>query len=123
MLSSWVMRSNNEAAQALRVAAMSLFTNKSALGAFYRRLKAREGAPTATTATAAKLARIICAMITNKEEYRDIGEDYYEKKYKKRATNNLKRRAAILGYKLVSNTEKNEDGNEHQKRPVRKSFS
>lgn len=101
VITSWMRRSNNEAAQALRIAAMGLEKNKSAIGAFYRRIKAREGPATAINATAAKLARIIYAMVTKQEEYLDIGADYYEKKFKRKSVKNLKRRALYLGYELV----------------------
>jgi transposase len=49
----------NRAAAALRLAAHSLDHSHSALGAYYRRMKARLGAPAAITATAHKLARLI----------------------------------------------------------------
>lgn len=98
---SWMKRSKNAAAQALRVAAMSLANSKSALGAYYRRMRAKHGPQTAVTATAAKLARIIYDMVTKREEYRDAGANYYEQRYKDRHLNKIKRRAASLGYKLV----------------------
>jgi transposase len=52
----------NRAANALRKAAQSLHHSKSALGAYYRRMRARLGAPKAITATAYKLARMIYSM-------------------------------------------------------------
>lgn len=105
---SWMKRSKNAAAQALRVAAMSLANSKSALGAFYRRMRAKHGPQTAITATAAKLARIIYAMVTKREEYRDLGADYYEQKYKDRHLKIIKRRAASLGFKLVPHEKQKE---------------
>ena len=47
------------AALALRMAAQSLHHSKSALGDFYRRMRAHLGAPKAITAAAHKLARIL----------------------------------------------------------------
>ena len=44
---------------ALRLAARSLHHSQSALGAFFRRMKARLGTPKAITATAHKLARLV----------------------------------------------------------------
>lgn len=105
---SWMKKSNNAAAQALRVSAMSLANNKSALGAFYRRMRAKHGPQTAITATAAKLARIIYAMVTKKKEYRDMGADYYEQRYKDRHLKNIKRKAASLGFKLVPDEKQKE---------------
>ena len=53
----------NRAARALRLAAQSLHSSKSALGAFYRRMRARLGAPKAITATAHKLAKLVYRML------------------------------------------------------------
>ena len=47
----------NRAASALRLAAQGLVNSHSALGAYYRRMRSRLGAPKAMTATAHKLAR------------------------------------------------------------------
>src|SRR5262249_40341914 len=52
-----VRRGRGRAAQALCLAASSLWQNRSALGSFLRRLKARLGPEKAVTATAHKLAR------------------------------------------------------------------
>ena len=91
----------NRAANALRLAARSLSNSKSALGAFYRRIRARLGAPKAITATAHKLARLIYSMLKNKTEYTDLGESYYEQQCQDRVLKNLKKRAASLGFDLV----------------------
>jgi transposase len=56
LLSSRTQPSANRAAAILRRCAMSLMRTSTALGAFYRRLAARTGKPTAITATARKLA-------------------------------------------------------------------
>ncbi len=58
VLSARTRRSTNRVRQALKLAAMSLSRNGSALGAFYRRLCARMDKPRANTAVAHKLARI-----------------------------------------------------------------
>ncbi len=101
VFSSRTKRSRNGASQALRVAAMSLAKNNSALGAHYRRMKAKHDAATAVISTAAKIARIIYTMISKQEEYRDVGSDYYEKKNLNKVIKSLKRRAANLGFELV----------------------
>ena len=54
----------NRAANAFRMAAFSLTHSRSALGAFYRRLRSRLGAPKAITATAHKLARLFYQLWT-----------------------------------------------------------
>lgn len=95
-----VLPTQNRVSTALRVAAASLKFSDSALGAFYRRMRARKGAPAAITATAHKLARIIYVMLKEKKPYHDVGADYYEQQYRKRALRNLTRRAAKLGFHL-----------------------
>lgn len=90
----------NRASNALRVAAQSLARSDSALGAYYRRLRARQGAPKAITATAHKLARILYFMLKNREPYHDPGAYYYEEQYRERAIRKLQRQAAKLGMSL-----------------------
>ena len=94
-------RTGNYAASALRMAASTLHHSQSALGAFFRRLKARIGAPKATTATAHKLAIIIFNMLTTRSEYVETGADYYEKQYRARMIKNLSNRAKTLGFSLI----------------------
>jgi transposase len=90
----------NRASTAFRVAAQSLARSDSARGAFYRRMRAKHGAPKAITATAHKLARTVYFMLKRREPYRDPGADYYEEQYQARAVRNLQRRAAKLGMRL-----------------------
>lgn len=99
--SSKTKPSANRAAAALRLAANSLHRSDSALGAFLRRQKARLGGPAAITATAHKLARLVYSMLKNGTEYTDVGQDYYEQRYRQRVMKNLTRRARQLGYQLV----------------------
>ncbi|OPY76548.1 MAG: Transposase IS116/IS110/IS902 family protein [Syntrophorhabdus sp. PtaU1.Bin153] len=102
VLSSATKPVANKAAQALRMAAFTLFNSKSALGAYLRRQRARLGAPKAITATAHKLARLIYAMLTHGRAYVDAGQEYYEERYRSRVIQNLKRKAQELGYELVT---------------------
>ncbi|WP_041740084.1 IS110 family transposase [Calothrix sp. PCC 6303] len=101
VLSSKTRKVVNRAATALRVAAQSLASSKSAAGAFYRRKKAQLGAPKAITATAHKLARIFYHMWKHGDTYVDTGANSYEHKYKQRAISNLKKKAKDLGFDLV----------------------
>jgi len=39
-------------------------------------------------------------MLKNGTEYKDVGQDYYEQRYKDRLIENLKRRARQFGYEL-----------------------
>jgi transposase len=102
VLSSATKQVANKAAQALRMAAFTLFNSKSALGAYLRRQRARLGTPKAITATAHKLARLIYAMLTHGTAYVDAGQGYYEERYRLRVIQNLKRRAQELGFELVT---------------------
>ncbi|WP_063748441.1 hypothetical protein [Fischerella sp. PCC 9605] len=71
------------------MAAFSLTQSRSALGAFYRRLRSRLGAPKAITATAHKLARLFYQMWATAGQYSDPGMDYYEQKYNEQVLKNL----------------------------------
>jgi transposase len=94
-------KTQNRATTAFRLAAQSLARSQSALGAFYRRIRAKHGAPVAITATAHKLARIFYHMLKHRQAYKDPGQDYYEQKYQQRVIKNLKRKAKELGFELV----------------------
>ena len=101
VLASRTKRVANRAATALRMAASSLYRSQSALGAYFRRLKARLGGPQAITAVAHKLARLVYSLLKYGKEYVDAGQDYYEQQYKTRVVKSLKQRAKQLGYELV----------------------
>jgi transposase len=102
VISSRTRKIPNRVSIILRVCAQSLSRSKSYLGAYYRRLKSRLGAPKAITATARKLACAMYRMLKYGENYRDLGQDFYEKKYKQRMVKNLKKRAQMLGFQLQS---------------------
>jgi len=104
VLKSRTKKTKSRANKALRMAGQSLYRSQSALGAFYRRMKARLGAPKAITATAHKIARIIYSMLKSQKEYCDPGANYYEKKYKERTIKNLKRKAFQLGLRVIEGT-------------------
>src|ERR1700680_1711092 len=69
VLSVKTRKVKNRAATALRLAAQSLHHSQSYLGHFYRRMRAKLGAPKAITAAAHKLARIIYHMVTTRQAY------------------------------------------------------
>jgi hypothetical protein len=93
-------KTNSRAAQALRMAAQGLSRSQSALGAYYRRMRARHGAEKANVAAAHKLARIIYFMLKNKTAYRDISVEQYDAQYRERRVRNLERQAKRLGFRL-----------------------
>jgi len=91
----------NRIANALRVAAHSLHHSKSALGAFYRRMKGRLGPAKAIMATAHKLACQIYRMLKFGQEYHDIGAQAYEERFLEKRRRALINNAKDLGYDLV----------------------
>ena len=93
--------SANRAATALRLAAQGVANSHSALGAYYRRMRARLGAPKAMTATAPKLARLVFRRLRYGTAYVDAGQQAYEQKYRDRVLTNLQRKAKAFGYQLV----------------------
>jgi transposase len=94
-------KSGNRVATALRLAAQSLHSSKTALGAFFRRIRARKGAPKAITATARKLACLVYRMLRYGMEYTDLGQQQYEQRYQEHQCLLLQKRAAALGYQLT----------------------
>ena len=100
VLTNHAPRAQNRAAQSLRIAAQTLARSQSALGGFYRRIRAKHGAAQAVVATAHKLARIVYHMLKYREDYHDLGTDYYEQQYKERVLRTLTRKAADLGFRL-----------------------
>ena len=104
VLSARTRRSANRVRQALKLAAMSLSRNDSALGAFYRRLCARMDKPRANTAVAHKLARMVYFMLTRGEAFVDQGQQHYEEQQRQRSIAALRRRASVLGFQITPDT-------------------
>lgn len=109
----------NRAATAFRLAAFSLTRSRSALGAFYRRLRSRLGAPKAITATAHKIAQIFYKLWATGGEYSDPGMDYYEQKYHEQILTHLQARAAALGLELVPIEQQLDENNSSIPAPAR----
>jgi transposase len=105
VLSSKTRKVVNRASSAFRMAAQSLANSKTALGAFYRRIRSRLGPPKAITATAHKLARIFYLSWKTGKDYVDPGIDAYEQQYQGRVLKNLKQRAKQMGFELVPQPE------------------
>jgi transposase len=95
-------KTDNSAAAALRVAAQSLARSNSAIGAFYRRMKARSGKKMANVATAHKLSRIVYYMLKNRVDFVDFGADHYDAQQRERAIKRLHKQASRLGMKVES---------------------
>ena len=92
---------NCRAATALRMAAQSLHHSKSALGDFYRRMRAKLGAPKAITAAAHKLARIIFHLVTTRQEFDDSRFAADQLRFQKRQETKLRARAKAMGFELI----------------------
>lgn len=100
---SRTLPTHNRAGQALRMAAQAVGRGKSALGAFYRRLRARLGPEQAITATAHKLARIVYHLLKYRQPYQALSAAEYDQQQQQREFKTLQRRAAKLGLSLVPN--------------------
>ena len=91
----------SRARNALRLAAHTLQRSKTALGAKYRRLKSRLGAPKAIVAMAHQLARLIWRMLTQGIEYVEIGLEAYEAKFRDQRIRWLKKQAKQFNLELI----------------------
>jgi transposase len=91
----------NRLTQAFKMAAGTLLRSHSYLGAQFRRLRSRLGAPVAIKAMAAKLARLVYRMLRYGMQFVDKGAWFYEQKHRQRQISSLKRKAAEFGFQLV----------------------
>lgn len=91
----------SRARNALRLCAYTLTNSKSWLGAKYRRLKGKLGAPKAIVAMAHHLARLIYRLIKYGQDYVDKGMEAYEQKYRAQRQQWLQKQAKELGLELV----------------------
>jgi len=85
----------------LRMCAYTLTHSKSWLGAKYRRLKAKLGAPKAIVAMAHHLARLIYRMIKTGQQYVDKGMEVYQARYREQRIKWLKKQAKELNLQIV----------------------
>jgi hypothetical protein len=88
IISSKMLKKRNKAGQCLRQAASCLSTNKTPIGDYNRRMRAKLGGKGAALSSAHKLSRIIYTMILNGTEYNPNmimanQEKYKEEKIKK----------------------------------------
>ena len=92
----------NRAATALRIAATTLLRSQTYLGAQYRRLRTKLGAPKAITAMAHRLARLVYRMLTYGQQYLDKGAAYYEQRNRHQQIQFLRKKAAQLGLQVIA---------------------
>ena len=90
----------NRAGRALRLAVQGCDNAQHVLGAFYRRIRARAGAPKAIVATARKLAERVYWLLKHGADYACQKIEAYEAAHRERVVKALARKAAELGYQL-----------------------
>ena len=90
-------------AEALRLAAQSLWQAKNYFGDLYRRWKARLGSPKAITAMAHKLARILWHLLKYKAPFNPEVFAKEEAKMQRHKLARLQNLAAALNYQLIPN--------------------
>jgi transposase len=93
------LRTNNRLTVAFKMAATSLRESDTYLGAQFRRLRSRLGAPAAIKAMAAKLARLAYRILRYGMQYVDKG--VYDAQHRQRQISSLKRKAAQLGFQVL----------------------
>jgi transposase len=91
----------NRAATALRLGASTLLKSQTYLGAQYRRLRSRLGAPKAITAMAHRLARLVYRMLKYGQQYVDKGAEYYERRNRQQQIEFVRKKAAQLGLQVT----------------------
>jgi len=83
--------------EALVEAARAAGRSRSYLGALYHRLAARRGAKRAAVAVAHTILVIAYHLLTRKERYRDLGENYFDERDRQAVQRRLLRRLEALG--------------------------
>ena len=91
----------NRAKVAFRQAASTLLQSKSYLGAQYRRLRTRLGAPKAITAMARTLAWLFYRLLTKGQQYVDKGAAYFENRHREQQIRSVLKRAPQLGLQVI----------------------
>jgi transposase len=100
-MSGRVRKSNRYVKRALCQAAWAAsHTKNTYLSAFYRRMAVRKGAPKAVMALAHHMMVVIHQVLSRKEEYVEMGGDYYDRRNKPKTVARLVARLARLGYQV-----------------------
>ena len=105
ILRKHVRKTGNHAGQAFRMAAQTLARRQdSALGIYYRRMRARQGPEHAIVATAHKLARIFYPMLKHRVPFDARSAEAEDQRMRERKLKYLEREAAKYGLTITSNT-------------------
>ncbi|TKI54824.1 IS110 family transposase [Brevibacillus antibioticus] len=99
--SSKAKKGNKYLKSALTEAAHSVRGSKNYLGALYRRTAARKGKKRAAISVAHAMLRISYYLLTRKEMYVDLGEDYFEKQKQQFIVRHSVQRLEKLGYTVT----------------------
>jgi transposase len=99
--SAKITNGNKYLKSALVEAAHSVGASKNYLGAMYRRTAARKGKKRAAINVAHAMLRIAYYLLTRKEMYVDLGEDYYDKQKQQSIVKYAVRRLEHLGYSVT----------------------
>jgi transposase len=94
-------KGNKYLRSALTEAAHSVRGSKNYLGALYRRTASRKGKKRAGIVVAHAMLRIAYYLLTRKEMYVDLGEDYFDKQRHKSIVRHSLRRLESLGYTVT----------------------
>ena len=73
-------------------------TKNTYLSAFYRRIQMRKGAPKAVMALAHHMITVVYNVLARREEYVELGGDYYDRRNKPKVVSRLVARLTRLGY-------------------------
>lgn len=93
---------SSRVAAVLRMAALSLRTSQTALGAYYRHLAQRKGRDVAVFASARKIATLIYRLLRWGQPYVDEGVAAYERRYQAIRLQSLQSKAKALGYTITA---------------------
>ncbi len=99
--SSRSKKGNKYLRSALTEAAQSVRGSKNYLGALYRRTAGRKGKKKAAIVVAHAMLRIAYYLLTRKEMYVDLGEDYFDKQKQASIVRHSVRRLENLGYTVT----------------------
>lgn len=102
VLKSRTLPTANRAGQAFRQAATAVSRTSTTLGAYYRRKRAKGGPKFTQVATAHKIARIVYYLLKYHVPYQEQSAEAYEQKQRERDIASLRKKAAKLGFTLVT---------------------
>jgi len=95
-ISSRVMKKKQNAGEAFRSAANSLYKSETPIGKFYKRIKSKAGPGKATVATARKMAIIVYKMIQTQAPYDPVALEKHQEQHKIHIINRLRKKLELL---------------------------